>query len=237
MTPDNAVETRWCCLPDADAVCIQATELILAAATAAIIEHGCFKLVLAGGRTPEQIYRQLAGSVANWSAWQIYFGDERCLPAADAARNSVMAADTWLKHVPVPKDNVHPIPAEQGAVAAAQAYASLVSAARPFDLVLLGMGEDGHTASLFPGHQHPSQEVVHAVHDAPKPPPERVSLSRASLSDAHEVLVLVTGAGKQQALQQWRSGEALPIAGITAGNGMTVLMDEVACGINEASPG
>lgn len=229
MTPDSSVETRWCCLPDADAVCTQATELILAAATAAIAEHGCFKLVLAGGRTPVQIYRQLAGSVANWSAWQIYFGDERCLPVDDAARNSVMAADAWLKHVPVPADNVHPIPAESGAKVAAEAYAALVSAARPFDLVLLGMGEDGHTASLFPGHQHPPHEVVHAVHNAPKPPAERVSLSRTSLSDAHEVLVLVTGAGKQQALQQWRSGEVLPIAGITACNGMTVLMDAAAC--------
>ena len=71
---------------------------------------------------------------------------------------------------------------------------------------------------------------MHAVHDAPKPPPDRVSLSRESLSDAHDVLVLVTGAGKRQALQQWQAGEAaLPVAEITARNGVTVLMDVAAC--------
>lgn len=229
MTPDDAVETRWYCFTDADAVCTQATALILAAATSAIAARGCFKLVLAGGRTPAQVYRQLAGSAADWSAWQLYFGDERCLPSDDPERNSVMAANAWLEQVTIPADNVHPIPAELGAVAAAQAYAPLITAARPFDLVLLGMGEDGHTASLFPGHQYPPHEAVHAVHDAPKPPAERVSLSRESLSDTRELLVLVSGAEKQQALQQWRSGEALPIAGITARNGMTVLMDAAAC--------
>ena len=124
MTPDNSVETRWCCLPDADTVCTQAAELILAAATSAIAARGCFKLVLAGGRTPVQVYRQLAGSDADWSAWQIYFGDERCLPADDAERNSVMAADAWLEHVAIPPDNVHPIPAERGAVAAAAGLCS-----------------------------------------------------------------------------------------------------------------
>ena len=229
MSTDNTAGIDWCCLPDADTVCVQAASRILAAAAAAIAARGCFSMVLAGGRTPVKVYRLLADSDADWPAWQIYYGDERCLPGDDAERNSVMAAEAWLNQVAIPADNVHPIPAEQGAVAAARAYSPLVEAARPFDLVLLGMGEDGHTASLFPGHQHPLPAAVHAVHDAPKPPPDRVSLSRESLSDAHDVLVLVTGAGKRQALQQWQHGEALPVAEITARNGVTVLMDAAAC--------
>ena len=230
MITDNPAGTHWCRLPDADTVCAQAVARILAAAAAAIAARGCFRLVLAGGTTPEKVYRQLAGSDADWSAWQLYFGDERCLPADDAERNSVMAASAWLEQVAIPADNVHPIPAELGAKAAAQAYTALVEAARPFDMVLLGIGEDGHTASLFPGHQHPRHAAVHAVHDAPKPPPERVSLSRESLSDAHEVMVLVTGAGKRDALHRWQGGDDLPVAQITARNSVTVLMDAEACG-------
>ncbi|MGB5442782.1 MAG: 6-phosphogluconolactonase [Gammaproteobacteria bacterium] len=229
MNTDSPAAIRWRCLPDADTVCMQAVTAILAAAATAISARGCFRMVLAGGRTPVQVYRLLADSAADWPAWQIYFGDERCLPADDPERNSVMAAAAWLEQVAIHPDNVHPIPAELGAVAAAQAYAALVSTARPFDLVLLGMGEDGHTASLFPGQIHPPDEAVHAVHDAPKPPDDRVSLSRESLSDAHDVLVLVTGAGKRDALQQWRAGAALPVAEITARNGVTVLMDSPAC--------
>ncbi len=230
MIPDAAAGPHWHCLSDADTVCAQAAARILDAAACAIDERGCFRMVLAGGRTPEKVYRQLAGSDADWTAWQLYFGDERCLPADDAERNSVMAATAWLDRVAIPADNIHPIPAELGAGAAAQIYAAVVKAARPFDLVLLGMGEDGHTASLFPGQHHPPHEVVHAVHDAPKPPDDRVSLSRESLSDAHDVMVLVTGAGKRDALQQWQAGDDLPVAQITARNGVTVLMDAEACG-------
>lgn len=187
-------------------------------------------MVLAGGRTPVRVYRQLAGSAVDWSAWQLYFGDERCLPADHAERNSVMAASAWLEQVDIPPGNVHPIPAERGAFAAASAYAALLQAARPFDLVLLGMGEDGHTASLFPGHDYPPHESVYAVHNAPKPPAERVSLSQETLSDARDVLVLVTGAEKRRALRQWRDGEPLPVAQITARDSVTVLMDAAACG-------
>jgi 6-phosphogluconolactonase len=92
-------------------------------------------------------------------------------------------------------------------------------------MVLLGMGEDGHTASLFPGHVHPAGEPVHAVSDAPKPPSARVSLSREALSDSREVLILITGAGKRAAVQRWRAGEDLPIAHITARHHLRVLID------------
>jgi len=220
----------WQYLPDANAVAAAAVALILSAADAAIAARGEFRLVLAGGSTPDKTYRQLAASTADWTRWQIYFGDERCLPATDPERNSQRAAVAWLDLVAIPPGNVHPIPVELGAPAAAQLYAPLVAAARPFDLVLLGMGEDGHTASLFPGQVHPAGEQVHAVSNAPKPPPERVSLSRKALSDSRDVLILVTGAGKQPAVRRWLVGEDLPISHITARDRLRVLIDRAASG-------
>jgi 6-phosphogluconolactonase len=95
-------------------------------------------------------------------------------------------------------------------------------------MVLLGIGEDGHTASLFPGDVHPAGEQVHAISGAPKPPPERVSLSREALSDSRDVLILVTGKGKRDAVQRWRAGEDLPIAHITARDHLRVLVDREA---------
>ena len=218
----------WQTLADADAVATHATELILQAAANAIQERGVFHLVLAGGRTPEKVYQQLATAQANWNNWQLYFGDERCLPADHADRNSQMAADAWLARGQVPADHIHAIPAELGAANAADQYAELIGQVRPFDMVILGMGEDGHTASLFPGHAFPPGELVHAVHYAPKPPPERVSLSADSLSDSRHVLVLVTGSGKRDAIRQWQQGADLPIARISARQDMTVLLDAAA---------
>jgi len=226
----SAPEARpdWQYLPDADAVAATALALILSAAEAAIAARGEFRLVLAGGTTPDMLYRRLAASHADWRRWQIYFGDERCLPATDPGRNSRMAAVAWLDKGGIPPGNVHPIPAELGARAAAQQYAPQVAAARPFDMVLLGMGEDGHTASLFPGHAHPAGEQVHAVSGAPKPPPDRVSLSREALSDSRDVLILITGAGKRAAVRRWLAGENLPIAHITARNHLWVLIERAA---------
>jgi 6-phosphogluconolactonase len=221
-------DTNWLCPGDAEAVATHAAAFILQAARDAIDEHGSFRLVLAGGTTPQRVYRLLAQASADWSHWQIYYGDERCLPADDAERNSHMADIAWLGKVEIPLQNIYPIPAELGAETAATQYSKIINAARPFDLVLLGMGEDGHTASLFPGQQHQQNEPVHAVHDAPKPPPDRVSLSRDSLSDSREVMILITGAGKRTALAQWRAGEQLPIATITARQRVIILTDTAA---------
>jgi 6-phosphogluconolactonase len=229
METDTHDTINWHCLADADAVATRATELILQAATSAIRVRGAFKLVLAGGRTPEAVYQRLAGSAADWANWQLYFGDERCLPVDHPERNSRMAAIAWLAHGQVRASHIHPIPAELGAASAARAYAGVVQQARPFDMVILGMGEDGHTASLFPGMSFPPDEQVHAVHGAPKPPADRVTLSAASLSDSHDVLVLVTGASKRKAVSRWQQGADLPVARITARQCVTVLLDAAAC--------
>jgi 6-phosphogluconolactonase len=92
-------------------------------------------------------------------------------------------------------------------------------------MVLLGMGEDGHTASLFPGHQHPQDELVHAVYNSPKPPPERVSISAKALSNTRELIFLITGANKQEAVNLWRSGSDLPVAAIESENPIDIYID------------
>ena len=219
---------RWHMLDDPDAVAVQAAKRILQSASRAIARRNLFRIVLTGGHTPEATYGLLVGADTDWSRWEIYFGDERCLPADDAERNSIMAARTLLDSVAVPAANIHPIPAERGAEDAAGEYEPVVKAALPFDLVLLGIGEDGHTASLFPGQQHPAAELVHAVHNAPKPPPDRVSLSVRALCEAREVLVLATGAGKRNAIRAWQAGEPLPIAEIGGPAPVDVLLDSAA---------
>lgn len=170
-------------------------------------------------------YRILADSGSEWQGWQVYFGDERCLPQDHEARNSTAAALAWLDRVPIPGENVHLIPAELGAKAAAMAYEPLVSAALPFDLVILGMGEDGHTASLFPGRVRGPVNLVLPVHEAPKPPPDRVSLSTKALSNTRETLILVTGTNKRDAVAAWKAGKPLPVAGIEGRNGVDILID------------
>ncbi len=219
---------RWHTFPDATAVANEASRRILAAAHEAIAARGVFRLVLAGGGTPEAAYRLLASAPADWARWEIFYGDERCLPADHADRNSRMAARAWLDHVDIPAARIHDIPAELGADMAARRYADVVKDVRPFDLVLLGLGEDGHTASLFPGHVHAVGELVHAVREAPKPPPDRVSLSAEVLSDARAVLLMACGAGKREAIRRWRDGEALPVATLRPATGLDVLLDAAA---------
>ena len=219
---------RWHVLMNPEAVAEETAFRVLRAAEMAIAERGIFRIAVAGGHTPERAYRLLAEADADWPNWDIYFGDERCLPPDDSDRNSVMAAHTWLDLVPIPSERIHPIPVELGAEQAARAYEPLVREALPFDMVLLGMGEDGHTASLFPGHVHPEDRLVHAVYDAPKPPPERVTLSAVALGNARQILVLVTGSNKSPAIQAWCQGEAVPIGEIRGLAPMDVLTDQKA---------
>ncbi|OQX30260.1 MAG: 6-phosphogluconolactonase [Candidatus Sedimenticola endophacoides] len=218
----------WTLLDDAGAVAAAACERIARAADEAIALRGAFHLVLAGGATPRRAYEQLAGTTQAWHRWHLYFGDERCLPAIHPDRNSRMVECALTSRVPIPAGQIHPIPAERGADAAAGHYARTITAALPFDLVLLGIGEDGHTASLFPGRRFAETALVVAEHDAPKPPPERVSLNYPALNACRALLFLVTGAGKQQTVAQWRDGRSLPAAAIRPRGGGEVLVDREA---------
>ncbi|MEP6607977.1 MAG: 6-phosphogluconolactonase [Burkholderiaceae bacterium] len=219
---------RWIGVSDIEELQRIACQRILDAATHAIESRGRFVIVLSGGETPRGVYRMLRTARTDWSRWHVYFGDERCVPAGDAARNSTMACDEWLDHVPLPQPQVHAIPAALGATAAARAYSETLRALGDFDLVLLGLGEDGHTASLFAGHNwgiDPNAPDVLAVFDAPKPPPQRVSMSAARLSRAREVLFLVADTSKREALARWRSGAPLPAAAIRPAAGVDVLFE------------
>lgn len=219
----------WQQLPDADAVAREAAQHIQSAAQKAIASRDWFSLVLAGGGTPLAAYRLLSRTQQAWSRWQIWFGDERCLPPEHPDRNSLMAFRAWLDQVDIPAENIHPIPAERGPEAAAADYSAQIAPILPFDLVLLGIGEDGHTASLFPGDCHPDHPLAQPVHNASKPPPERVSLSPLALSSCREMLVMVSGSSKRRALQGWKTGQALPISEITArAPKVLVLHDEAA---------
>ncbi|MCR4378446.1 MAG: 6-phosphogluconolactonase [Rhodospirillales bacterium] len=219
---------RWRRYTDSERLERTAVDLIKDAAQAALAQRGAFHIVLAGGRTPKRVYAALRSFDTDWSRWHVYYGDERCLPVDHEERNNRMAEEAWLHHVPIPAAQVHPIPAERGAEAAARAYAYTLAPAGEFDLVLLGLGEDGHTASLFPGQvwgQDDDAPDALAVHNAPKPPSDRVSVSAHRLSRARQVVFLVCGSSKTAALSAWREGKPLPAAAITPKTGVDVLVD------------
>jgi 6-phosphogluconolactonase len=217
---------NWLLFPSAEDVALDAARRIQSAAASCIKEHGNFKIVLAGGTTPAASYKHLIDTDTDWSRWQIFYGDERCLPPDHPDRNSVMAARVWLNHIDIPAANIHPIPAELGAIPAASQYETVIQPMLPFDMTLLGIGEDGHTASLFPGHSHPEGKLVVPVTNAPKPPSDRVSLSFETLANSHSVLVLVTGAGKRDAVAQWRVNADIPIQQLTRHISADVLIDQ-----------
>ena len=222
--------TRWHFVNAVEQLVEAALIRVHTAANEALRLRGAFHLVLAGGTTPRVLYARMSELDTDWGNWHIWFGDERCLPINHPERNSRMAQDTWLGGSAIPAAQIHPIPAELGASAAAAAYASRLHEVGEFDLVLLGLGEDGHTASLFPGHDWgtcPDSPDALAVQDAPKPPSERVSLSAHRLSHTRALLFLVSGAGKCDAVAAWRRHEPIPAASIRPVAGVDVLAERI----------
>jgi 6-phosphogluconolactonase len=214
--------TRWRLFNSQEEINQAAVSRILQVADEAIEKYGSFMIVLAGGSTPKAIYQLLREQQADWANWHVFHNDDRCLPVDHDERNSKMAREVWLNHVMIPGDQLHDIPAELGNVEGAKAYTKTLSGVRTFDLVILGLGEDGHTASLFPGQAVDNSADAVPVFNSPKPPSDRVTISQNRLNDAHNVLFLVTGAGKQEAVDNWRKGVIIPATLITGKQGADV---------------
>jgi len=191
----------------------------------AALDGGARTLVLAGGNTPQRCYELLVAAEVRWGRVTVLFGDERCVPPDHPDSNYRVAKEALLDRVA--PATVHRIAGELGPDEAAAAYNGIVGALAPLDVVLLGAGEDGHTASLFPGHPEvQATGFAVAVRDAPKPPPDRVSLTLPALQGARHVIVLATGAGKADAVARARRGE-VP-SGMIAG--ALWLLDRAAAG-------
>ena len=184
----------------------QAVAQAAAGEIAKALRGGARTLVLAGGTTPRRAYELLAGMDVKWGRVTVLFGDERCVPPEDPESNYQMARESLLDRVA--PATVHRVPAELGPEEGARLYSSVVAGLEPLDLVLLGLGPDGHCASLFPGHRAlQATGWAVAVRGAPKPPPDRVSLTLAALRGARRVIFLATGAEKAEALRRAHRGE------------------------------
>lgn len=219
--------TRWKHYESIEALRHDVCDVIVTCANEAIAKRGRFSIVLAGGNTPRAVYRLLRDLPMDWAKWHIYHGDERCLPTDHEDRNSLMVEQVWLHYVAIPASQIHDIPAELGPIAGAKAYAETLKNVDTFDLVILGLGEDGHTASLFPNHVVDNSADAVPVFNSPKPPSERITISQNRLNNTQEVIFLVTGAGKQEAVDNWRKGVAIPATLIAPKNGVDVYCYEV----------
>lgn len=234
--------------PHATAAVQEAAQLFVAIAQEAVALRGVFTVALAGGSTPANLYRLLAepqfASAVDWHRTFVYFGDERCVPPDHPDSNYRMIYETLLAPASLPPANVFRMAGEQPVEAAAQGYAALLrrnfrlcGAARPrLDLVLLGMGEDGHTASLFPGMPalRESRRLVteSEVPGYARPAVSRITLTFPVLNAGRCVLFLVTGASKAAAMHDTLSGPPsapLPARQVQPAQGRLIwLLDEAA---------
>ena len=190
-------------------------------ASAAIEDAGRFSVALAGGSTPKRVYELLASGEfreqVDWSKCHLFFGDERAVPPEDAGSNYRMANEALLSRVPLPVENIHRIRGEGDVVANALAYEDELreffgAVEWPaFDLVLLGMGDDGHTASLFPHSEALGEREAWVVANwVESLKAYRITLTAPAINNARHVLFIVTGAGKAERLREVIKGASEP---------------------------
>ncbi|MEN9730887.1 MAG: hypothetical protein RL488_197 [Actinomycetota bacterium] len=186
---------------DADGVATGAAEAIVARITELLASQDVVNLVVTGGTVGILTLAKLREISFDWSHVHVWWGDERFVEKASGDRNELQARNAWLAHIEIPAENLHPFPASDEGISlddAAAAFRGAVTGVR-FDILLLGIGPDGHVASLFPGHSAEGELVV-AEHNSPKPPPQRLSLSYDAINSAREVWFTVAGADKADAV-------------------------------------
>lgn len=212
-------------LPDAAAVALRAADIVEAAIDSAMEATGRADIALAGGTTPGLLYDELTKRRADWTGVHLWIGDERCVTYDDPESNVRFVRE----RLGAPGAVLHMPPQDGDPEQRALAY-SFQLKDRELDLVILGIGEDAHTASLFPDDPalHDERRIVHTL-SAPKPPPERTSLSLGTISTAAARLLLATGEGKREALSHALSdpNDHYPSSLLPA-SGTTVLADEAA---------
>lgn len=201
---------KWFVYDEFDTASKAAADYLANTIESCLIKKEICHVALPGGNSPALCLNYLAEKKIDWKKIHWYLGDERCCPVDHPDRNDLMLKENlWSK---IGDTNVHVIPAEKGAEKAAELYRDIIDSVGSLDVVLLGMGEDGHTASLFPDNEalDDSRSVVPVYH-SPKPPSERVSLSITTLSKAHCRIVLTSGAAKASIIKRIKEDEPLPI--------------------------
>jgi 6-phosphogluconolactonase len=208
--------------PDIDILSRDAAQYVVRLAAESIAMHGRFTIALSGGTTPKRLYALLGdepyrGQI-DWTRVEIFWSDERCVPPDSADSNYLLAQQVLLSKIPAAASQIHRMPADEGdRDAASEAYTEemrrvfATDGIPNFDLIQLGMGPEGHTASLFP-HQaslHEQQRLVMPV-IVPKPPPPRLTFTPLILNAARHVLFLITGSEKADAIQAVLEGEYNP---------------------------
>ncbi|MDX1548232.1 MAG: 6-phosphogluconolactonase [Rhodothermales bacterium] len=226
-------------LPDGEALGRAAAEAVAAALADAAARQDRVTLALAGGSTPRRLYELLAGPFRDalpWDRLHIFWGDERLVPPDDEASNYAMAREALLRHVPLPPGQIHPIPTDRPAAAAAYTATlrqTFGDEGPTFDLALLGLGDDGHTASLFPGGPLPDAPWAAAV-TAPAryAVRDRITLTLPALCRARRVFFLVSGEEKRAALHRVLddADPTLPATHVRARETVTWFVDQAAAG-------
>lgn len=242
-------ETVVVVVPDADILASAVAARLVVKIIDAQAERGWASVVLTGGRIAAKVLRSIrelpAADAIEWSHVDLWWGDERFLPSGHPERNETQARDALLDALPLDPARVHPMPASDGpdgddAEAAAARYArELAAAAQPssselphFDVLMLGVGEDGHVASIFPEHPvYYATGTSAAVHNAPKPPPTRTTLTLRAIRTAEEVWLVASGPDKAAAVAMAIEGtgpKQVPAAGAVGTDRTLWLLDRTA---------
>ena len=221
--------------PDADALAQAIADRVVARLADVQRQGRTPSIVLTGGTIAIAAYERITAGDVDWTAVDFYWGDERFVPSGHADRNDQQARDSFLTRLGVPEERIHAMPAhgcELSMAEAADEYATTLPDA-PFDLVLHGVGPDGHIASLFPGFPQVGETARRAVEvlDSPKPPPQRISLTYPAVNHAHVVWFLVSGDGKADAVARAIGGAdptEIPAAGAHGTDETIWLLDAAA---------